>query len=137
VVKRIVQRVELGVILKLFIVSVLGIILIQPTTSLMAEEMIFRGVGAISCGELAENYRRDPSNVENMMLVWAQGFMSGANINQTPPGEYRDMAAMTLDDQTALLREYCDKHPFAKFINAAMDLYFKLPLKKISPSTSR
>jgi hypothetical protein len=66
-------------------------------------------------------------------MSWAQGYMSGANMSLTP-GQYRDLAAMSLDAQKQSLWAYCDAHPLAEFIKAAMDLYLKLPLKKMRAS---
>jgi hypothetical protein len=62
-------------------------VLIQPTGS--RADFALAGVGAISCGKLSQDYQRNPTQTENMMMTWAQGFMSGENIS-LPPGNYRD-----------------------------------------------
>ena len=103
---------------------------IQPTYS--KAEFFMAGIGAVSCGKVADGYRQDPSQVEGVMLTWAQGFMSGSNLS-LGGGQYRDLTAMTVDEQRKSLRAYCDSHPTAEFIEAAMDLYSKLPLKKYTP----
>jgi hypothetical protein len=51
-------------------------------------------------------------------------------------GKYRDLQAMTVEEQQQSLREYCDKHPMATFSKAVLDLYNKLPAKSYTPSTS-
>jgi hypothetical protein len=109
--------------------------LIQPTGS-RAEEFSYAGIGAISCGEIAKGYRQNPTQIENMMVTWAQGFMSGQNLS---PGstQYRDLAAMSLDAQKESLRNYCDEHPMAELVKGVIDLYLKLPLKKYPPPASR
>jgi hypothetical protein len=66
------------------------------------------------------------------MMDWAQGFMSGANASLTN-GQYRDLAALSLDAQKESLRNYCDEHPMAQFGKAVLDLYGKLPLKQDTP----
>jgi hypothetical protein len=92
----------------------------------------------VSCGKIAEDYRKLPADVEIWMMHWAQGFMSGANLNQwTSNGQYRDLQAMTLEAQEQSLRNYCDEHPMAEFVKAVLDLYGKLPLKKYTPPASR
>jgi len=111
------------------IALVLGI-LIQPTSS--KAEFFMAGVGAVSCGTVAEGYRQDPTQTEGVMLTWARGFMTGSNVS-LGGGQYRDLIAMTVDEQKKSLRAYCDAHPLAEFIEAAMDLYSKLPLKKYTP----
>jgi hypothetical protein len=113
----------------------LGIV-VQPASS--RADFAYSGVGAISCGKIAQGYQRNPTQTEGIMMSWAQGFMSGMNAN-LPPGQYRDLQAMTLEEQERGLRGYCDEHPMAEFVKAAIDLYGKLPMKKYTPpaSTSR
>ena len=49
----------------------------------------------------AEDYRKNPTEIETVMMYWAQGFMSGANINQwASNGQYRDLQAMTTEAQS-------------------------------------
>jgi hypothetical protein len=111
-------------------------ILIRPTSS--RADVVISGAGSVSCGKIAEDYRKIPSDVEIWVMHWAQGFMSGANINQwTSNGQYRDLQAMTIEAQSRSLREYCDEHPMAEFVKAVLDLYGKLPLKKYTPPASR
>jgi hypothetical protein len=55
------------------------------------------------------DYRKNPSEMENFYMTWAQGFMSGMNVISLP--QYRDLAAMSLDEQKSALRTYCDQHP--------------------------
>jgi coproporphyrinogen III oxidase-like Fe-S oxidoreductase len=103
-------------------------ILIQPTSS-RADS--YAGVGATSCGQIAQDYRQNPKQIEIYMMTWAQGFMSGANTTfGLERGQYRDMGAMTTEAQEESLRNYCDEHPMAEFMKAVVDLYSKLPLKK-------
>jgi hypothetical protein len=111
-------------------------LLIQPTSS--RPDVVISGTGSVSCGKIAEDYRKLPADVEIWMMHWAQGFMSGANLNQwTSNGQYRDLQAMTLEAQEQSLRNYCDEHPMAEFVKAVLDLYGKLPLKKYTPPASR
>ena len=81
---------------------------------------------------LAEGYRQNPKVIDGAMMDWAQGFMSGANASLTN-GQYRDLAALSLDAQKASLRNYCDEHPMGEFGKAVLDLYGKLPLKQDTP----
>jgi hypothetical protein len=113
----------------------LEIILIQPTSS--KADYAFPGMGATSCGKVAQDYQRDPNEIEKVMMTWAQGFMSGANLSEMQHGgQYRDLQAMTLEAQESLLRNYCDEHPMAEFIKAAIELYLKQPMKKYTPPAS-
>ena len=105
-------------------------ILIQPTSS--RADYVMQGIGLVSCGILAEGYPQNPRVIDGAMMDWAQGFMSGANASLTN-GQYRDLAALSLDAQKASLRNYCDEHPMAEFGKAVLDLYGKLPLKQDTP----
>jgi len=106
------------------IVFASGILLLPNVATADAPYM---GVGAVSCGKLVSEHRENAPAVEGALIAWAQGFISGANtVTKT---EYRDLAAMTPDVQKQFLLGYCEAHPAANFIDAAVDLYFKLPLK--------
>jgi hypothetical protein len=110
-------------------------VLIQPTSS--RADFLYAGVGAISCGKLIQDYARIPTQTEGLMITWAQGFMTGANALEIKhSGHYRDLEAMTIEDQQERLRNYCDEHPMAEFVKAAIDLWNKLPWKKVNPPTS-
>jgi HdeA/HdeB family len=82
------------------------------------------GVGAITCGRLTSDYHQQPQKVEEMMMIWAQGFMTGSNV--MGPDD-KDLTAMSTDEQTQRLLAYCNEHPSADFVGAARDLYLKLP----------
>jgi hypothetical protein len=103
-------------------------ILIQPTSS-KAEDVIYAGVGAATCGRIAQGYRQNPTLQEAMMMSWAQGFMSGVNVSLGGAG-HSDLGAITFEAQKASLRNYCDEHPLAEFWEAVIDLYKKFPVKK-------
>jgi len=119
--------------MKLICSIALGLaILIQPTRA----DFYYAGVGAISCAKIAQDYQQNPTEIGKVMMTWAQGFMSGANA-ALGKDQYRDLAAITIEAQEASLRSYCDEHPMAEFWKAAMGLYFKFPLKKYTPRTSR
>jgi hypothetical protein len=109
-------------------------VLIQPTKA----EYAYTGVGAISCGKLSQDYQRNPTQTEGLMMTWAQGLMSGANASEIKhSGHYRDLLAMTIEAQQESLRNYCDEHPMAEFVKAAIDLWNKLPWTKSTASTSQ
>jgi hypothetical protein len=111
-------------------------ILIQPTSSKTTS--VVSGLGSSTCAEIAETYRLTPRMAENMMMYWAQGFMSGANsVRFVRDGEYVDLSGMTIEAQEASLRNYCDEHPMVEFFQATMDLYGKLPMKKVNLPASR
>lgn len=118
----------------IILIALVALALVQPTIS--KADFIISGIGSVSCGKIAETYRLGPKEVENLMMYWAQGFMSGANISASNGGQYRDLQAMTTDEQLRNLTEYCNEHPMADFVKAVLDLYGKLPMKKYTPPAS-
>jgi hypothetical protein len=103
--------------------------LLLVTTNAMAD-FATMGIGTFTCGKFAEEYRTgSPTEVENVYFTWAQGFMSAANIG-LKSGSYRDMSAMTLDAEKEFVRNYCGEHPLARYFQAVMELWLKLPMKK-------
>jgi len=111
-------------------------ILVQPTIS--KAEWVISGIGSIPCGEIAEEYREKPEHIGNLMIYWAQGFMSGVNASESASHDhlYRDLQTMTVEAQLHSLTEYCVEYPTANFSKAVIDLYRKLPLKKYTPQAS-
>jgi len=110
--------------------------LIQPTSS--RADFAYAGMGATSCGKIADGYRQNPTAIEGAMMSWAQGFMSGLNVKELANGQYRDLQAMTIEAQEQNLRSYCDEHPLAQLVKGVIDLYLKLPMKKYpKPSQAR
>jgi hypothetical protein len=110
-------------------------VLMQPTSS--RADFAYAGVGATSCGKLSQDYQRNPTQTEGLMMTWAQGFMSGANASEIKHGgNYRDLQAMTIEAQQESLRNYCDEHPMAEFVKAAIDLWNRLPWTKFTSPTS-
>jgi hypothetical protein len=103
-------------------------LLLQPIGS-MADFSVL-GPGTVSCAKFAEAYRNSPTNVENLFFAWAEGMMSGVNTAALEAlGKYRDLSAMTIKEQQAYLRDYCDQHPLADYSEAVRGLFEKLPLK--------
>ena len=45
-------------------------------------DSVMRGVGALSCAEVAQAYRDSPKIAEAMYVSWAQGFMAGLNLER-------------------------------------------------------
>ena len=102
--------------------------LIQPTSS-RAEDVLYAGLGALTCGQISEMYRQNPSVVEAVMMSWSQGFMSGVNVSIAKNVGHRDLGGIMVDVQKTSLRNYCNDHPLAEFWEAVMDLYNKFPVK--------
>jgi hypothetical protein len=103
--------------------------LIQPTSS-RAEDTLYTGLGAMTCGKIAQGYRQNPTVFEAMIMSWSQGFMNGVNVSVKKDVGHRDLGAITVEAQKTSLRNYCDDHPLAEFWEAVINLYGKFPAKE-------
>jgi hypothetical protein len=96
-------------------------------------DSVARGLGADTCAHFAEYYRADPEFADMAYITWAQGFMSGWNYATMMDSKnvYRDLGdEKSLQTQAMHIRQFCNNHPLATFVEAVMDLYVSLPLKK-------
>jgi hypothetical protein len=107
--------------------ALLGLLI--SCSALHAEEQrpyIVMGVGVMSCGELAKEFAQDPPWTETAYFNWAQGYMTGRNI-EVGKRSWRQLNATSTDQQKKLLRSYCDEHPLKSYIDAVNELYDALP----------
>lgn len=85
------------------------------------------GAGTFSCGQFADDYRKNPKLVEDLYYAWAQGFMGGLNWAKLDNKEkLQDLGSKPEDEQQLWLRNYCDRHPLAHYFQAVYDLYLSL-----------
>ena len=99
------------------------------------------GIGTETCSQLGNDLSNPAKNgvaVELILMSWVQGYLSAANVDALHERhEYRDMAAMSIDEQKRKLLAYCSEHPLAPIADAAANLYYSLPLKPFtSPNAS-
>ena len=84
---------------------------------------------------LPSPYIVNPSATEDIYFTWAQGFMSGLNLdavaNRRP---YRFINGNDMLAQKIEICSYCDAHPLAQYVAAVVDLYNRLPP---APSNSK
>ena len=101
-------------------------------------DMAVMGIGTETCSQLGNDLSNPAKNgVEPMLMSWVQGYLSQANVQALHERhEYRDMAAMSIDEQKRKLFAYCNEHPFAPIADAAANLYLSLPLKPFTPSAA-
>jgi hypothetical protein len=99
-----------------------------------AKEAVATGLGSYTCSQYAQMYRNDPQHTDIAFGSWAQGFMSGLNWSLMDQKMYRNLGEETADDAFFAFRQYCDAHPLATFVQAVLDHYSKLPLKRMPHS---
>jgi hypothetical protein len=98
-------------------------------TACPAENIVVSGVGTFSCGQLAKDYAAVSNmDIEGVWFMWAQGFMSGLNMKMgIDQHQYRNLGAMTIEEQKRFLRNFCDQHPLKDFQDAVFALWASLP----------
>jgi hypothetical protein len=93
--------------------------------SVPSSGVLVQGPGTETCAEVAQYYRQDPKLAKALFFSWAQGFLSGVNMSSLPVTA--NVGAMTVENQEAYLREYCETHPLMHYVEAVMALYTSLP----------
>jgi hypothetical protein len=113
-----------------------GVILATATISSACHaDAIMSGAGAFTCGKFASEYAKNPEQVEGLYFAWAQGFMSGLNLDLAAgvvngKKEFRDLEG-PIENQKSRMRIYCNAHPLAPFTEAIFDLIKSQPLKNM------
>jgi hypothetical protein len=115
----------------IFLVTAFAVALTESAVA----DSVARGLGSQTCAQFAEQYRAAPEHADLAYMSWAQGFMSGWNFALIDSkNTYRNLDALTFDAQATHLRQFCNNHPLASFVQAVIDLFNSLPLKKMPQS---
>jgi hypothetical protein len=92
------------------------------------------GVGMDSCSTFAAAYKRQPKFSEDLYFAWAEGFLSGLNLEAT--ADYlpaRNLASIQADSAKVEIRSYCDRHPREPYFGAVVAIYNSLPVVSKNP----
>lgn len=110
--------------------SILAIALFLASPAFGGEEALLRGAGTFTCGRFAQDYAKAPQYVEGLYFAWAQGFLSAQNLHiANDVNAYYDLGGDT-ELHESFLRNYCNKHPLANYVDAVFELAKTLPRKK-------
>src|SRR5947207_624396 len=74
------------------------------------------GVGGQTCGAFVRHLKGDRDFAGIVYGSWAKGFMAGMNMGKPTKKDWRNIAAVSTEEETAQLRDFCDKHPSTLFI---------------------
>ena len=98
-------------------------------------QSVWVGAGTATCSEFAESYREDPTYFETFFYTWAQGFMSGLNLQRLSADNTVkfDKGIQGMEKYTTMLRIYCDAHPLQIYLQAVVDLYNSLAVEQGVP----
>jgi hypothetical protein len=88
------------------------------------------GVGLRTCGQFAEDYQLAPRRIGDVYFAWAQGFLTGVNgiAIAKRDGTNRDLSSVAVEQQEQFLRDYCNDHPQAEYMQGVVVLYLKFKL---------
>ena len=97
-------------------------------TSAAAEPVSAMGAGVMTCAKF--NMVSKTPELEETIFAWAQGYMSGINdALQDTIAKYRDLNTYATDQQQLIIRDYCYKHPTAKYLDAVNELMRSLTIR--------
>jgi opacity protein-like surface antigen len=86
------------------------------------------GLGMESCAQFAKAYADNPTVTEDLYFTWAQGFMSGLNLEALANNmSYRVLNGTEMAAQKVQIRSYCDRHPLAQYAMAITNIYNGFP----------
>src|SRR6201989_1539473 len=85
-----------------------------------------RGIGLTSCAEFGNLYRRHTDDLQGAALSWAQGYISGFNASRQDA--VFDIGAKTIDEMWRFLRQYCNEHPLANYMDGVAEFMKSLPV---------
>lgn len=78
-----------------------------------------KGPGIQPCSQF--NASRSDENEEHVFFSWADGFLTGYNI-QAKAADMVELSALTEVKQFQFLQDYCDQHPDKRYIEAVLAL---------------
>jgi hypothetical protein len=85
------------------------------------------GAGVSTCAEVTA-YVNDHPDKAIMFFSWAQGFMSGLNVQKSLTRQKsRDLGALTTSDQQERLKSVCEENPTASYGSIVLAFYNSLP----------
>ena len=94
------------------------LVLLGLSQHTQAQVNVIAGLGATTCGRWVESRALNDKGVDNFLVAWVQGFLSGMNakggIGHTIPGEPRLLASID---------SFCQKNPEEPVYAASLSLY--------------
>ena len=92
------------------------------------------GLGKESCAKFGELYKLNPTQAEDLFFTWAQGFISGLDLEtelQAGMTRLPDGGSLPLEPIKLQIRAYCDAHPLAPYYSSVTKVYMSLPAKAV------
>jgi hypothetical protein len=106
--------------------AIVAILVSLPSGALAGADIM--GVGLDSCAIFAKAYQSDPTSAETLYFQWAAGFMSAWDVGLQEGGKRpNDLSAISFEQQKEFLRQYCNSHPLAQYVEGVVELLRTLP----------
>jgi hypothetical protein len=110
--------------MRLLFMLLAGVLLGSPAAA--AEQFAVMGPGAGTCTEFNKFRRLDARRAEDFFFNWTQGYLSGWNSAQIDAKRpYRDLKSVSVDEQQAFLRRFCDKNPDSPYLEGVLLLQYE------------
>ncbi len=118
-------------------VTVVAAFLFLGCNSAISRDLALSGAGGKTCAVFAKDYKDSPVIIEDYYFAWAQGFMTGFNTAQLAAKQRtRNLGGVSIDQQQARIRAFCNRKPLADYFEAVIDLYLSLPESAFLPSSN-
>ena len=101
----------------------------------LAKDFAGAGAGAATCAKFAKAYAAAPQVTEDLYYSWALGFLTGLNV-ENPAPRFAVLNATSRHVQIGEIRDYCNRHPTAQYIDAVINLYLSMPKKPLPAANS-
>jgi len=93
------------------------------------------GVGATSCAQLGDVYKRDSTEAEHLMTMYVQGYLSGLNGAQLMIAKASAMKDLDTPIESIInaIRLACDQRPTAYVYEIISESWRTIPPAKLKP----
>ena len=92
--------------------------------SAIAEPHSIRGWGATNCVEYLKQYQDNPEAVDELVLSWMWGFMSGFQFLAEKP---HDLSQVNSEAAKVFVRNYCLEHPTSSYYEGILQFMGTIP----------
>ena len=92
--------------------------------SAIAEPHSIRGWGATNCVEYLKQYQDNPEAVDELVLSWMWGFMSGFQFLAEKP---YDLSQVNSEAAKVFVRNYCLEHPTSSYYEGILQFMGTIP----------
>jgi hypothetical protein len=107
-------------------IVILSVAVLTASPVKASDNFAAMGFGTGTCKQFAEMLRITPERGETYFFGWVQGYLSGWNTAQIDAGKpILNLSSVSIEDQKAHLRRYCEEHPDDDYFRGVVQLMRK------------